>query len=139
MAIVKAVRAPATGIPNSIRIMRTHFSNEAQWRRFESERWRQAVRERGLKLKFLDREQQEPFFEALALPLVWRGYRATGRWWQRVPRPVRKCATIVLLFGLGYEARAWMPAAVHFAQHAMTLEMQGTAQEGAVQLLGNGN
>lgn len=120
--------------------MRTpNFSNEAQWRRFESESWRQAVRERGLKLKFLDRDQQEPFFEALQLPLVLRGYRATGRFWQRIPPVVRRLATIVLLFGLGYVARGFTPAAANVAHHVMTLELKGLAQESDADMLSAGS
>lgn len=93
-----------------------NLSNESEWRSFEIETWYRAVRDRGLKLKFLDPEQQQPFFEALQLPLALRGCRAGRRLWGRIPLVARRIAAVAVVFAFGYLARDLTPAAVHVTQ-----------------------
>jgi hypothetical protein len=105
---------------SSILVMRTqNFSTESEWRTFEIESWRRAVRDRGLKLKFLDPEQQQPFFEALQLPLALRGYRAGHRLWNRIPLAARRIAAAAAIFGFGYLACDLAPAAKHFTHNVV--------------------
>jgi hypothetical protein len=104
-----------------------NFANESDWRNFEVESWRCAVRERGLKLKFLDPDQQQPFFEALQLPPALRGCRAGRRLWSGVPFAVRRAAIAILIFALGFLARDIAPAATHFTHGLAAFAQAHTA------------
>ena len=45
------------------------ISDEAGWRRFESDRWRDAVRDRGLQLSSLDSDERLLVFDAITSDL----------------------------------------------------------------------
>jgi len=49
--------------------LREIISNEASWRRFESDRWRDAVRDRGLQLRSLDADERRLVFDAIVVDL----------------------------------------------------------------------
>lgn len=93
--------------------MPVDVSNESEWRRFEVESWRRAMRERGLQLRFLDADQQRAVFDALHLPMLVgsKVHRFVGR----VPRLARRLAAAALLLTVGYLAHDVTPAAKHVA------------------------
>ncbi|HXP94951.1 MAG TPA: hypothetical protein VN905_15865 [Candidatus Binatia bacterium] len=86
---------------------RPHVSNEVEWRKFEFETWRRAIRDRGLKLRFLDAEHQQALFESIKLPITLRSYRLRSR----VSKTLLRIAAMALMMLVGYFAHDFTPAA----------------------------
>lgn len=86
---------------------RPDVSNEVEWRKFEFESWRRAIRDRGLKFRFLDVEHQQALFESVKLPITLRRYRLRGR----VPKTLFRLAAMALMMLVGYFAHDFTPAA----------------------------
>ena len=59
--------------------MMQQISSTIQWREFESDRWLQAVRDRGLRMRSLDDDERELVFEAINLDLERRKARMQQR------------------------------------------------------------
>lgn len=59
--------------------MMQQISSTIQWREFESDRWLQAVRDRGLHMRSLDNDERELVFEAINLDLERRKARMQQR------------------------------------------------------------
>src|SRR5215469_1430360 len=91
---------------------RKNLSDERAWREFEIERWRVALRERGLQLRSMAPELQQTLFERVRPRLSWRTNITS-----RFPRFVGPLAIasrvlmIVALVACGYFARDFTPAA----------------------------
>jgi hypothetical protein len=49
--------------------MKTNIIDLATWQKFESEQWKSAVRNRGLQLSSLDRDERILLFEAIVSDL----------------------------------------------------------------------
>jgi hypothetical protein len=60
-------------------MMMRQISSNRQWREFESDRWLQAVRDRGLHMRSLDDDERELVFEAINLDLERRKSRLQAR------------------------------------------------------------
>jgi hypothetical protein len=104
-----------------------HLTSEQQWREFEIERWRSALRQRGLKLKSIDPEYQRALFEATL--------RALGR--RRlllITRPrlairlhtVRRLVTMASLLAIGYGATFLASAPSSWAHDAVVAVIRET-------------
>lgn len=59
--------------------MMQQISSNLQWREFESDRWLQAVRDRGLHMRSLDDDERELVFEAINLDLERRKSQVRGQ------------------------------------------------------------
>ena len=56
-----------------------------QWRQYESERWREAVRNRGLRMRSLDADERELVLEAITADLERRKRNVLAdRGWHQV-------------------------------------------------------
>jgi hypothetical protein len=100
--------------------------NEKQWREFEIERWRAALR-RGLHLRSLDPEHQQALFESVRPALGLR--RRLVLRFPRLARPLAlaaRIAAMVALVGIGYAANVVAPAAAKWTRIAATASLRQT-------------
>lgn len=95
------------------------LSSEKEWRAFELESWRRALRERGLHLRSLDPEHQSALFEAVRPLLSWRKqFFLSHPAFARRFRLVSRFATMIALVAIGYVASFVVPVAAKWS-HAV--------------------
>lgn len=88
------------------------LSNEKEWRAFELESWRRALRERGLQLRSLDPEHQFALFEAVRPVLSWRKeFLLSHPVIARRFRLAGRLAAMLAFVAVGYVASFVVPAA----------------------------
>jgi hypothetical protein len=108
--------------------------NEKQWREFEMERWRAALR-RGLHLRSLDLEHQQALFEAVRPVLRWQTTIALR--YPNLVRPLRiaaRVAAMAALITVGYVANYAGPAAAKWTRNAAVATVRQTCSLSYVEM-----
>jgi hypothetical protein len=100
------------------------LSSEKEWREFEIERWRSALR-RGLRLSSLDPEHQRALFERIQPALGWRDrfFLSRPRLAKRLHLAAR-AALAVALVALGYGSSYVVPVAGRWTHGAIVATLR---------------